>query len=456
MRSDRKKPPPFRVGELVSARIETLPLGPDSIARARGYVLFVPGGIPGETVRLRVTEAGRRFGRAEIVDVLERSPERAEPFCPLYLACGGCHLQHLTDAARRRTKARLLERALEHALGRKVPVSAIAGEAEPRAYRDKVAFTVAPRGRKIIAGFYRAHTHDLIEVPACPVQNEEATRAALALVRALEESGAPAWDEDRATGDVRHVLVRAGARTGDLYGVVVVRHEEIPWLDQFTEKARSLGLVGLALNVSPMRERDLVLGPETRVLFGPDRYRTEIAGITYHVSPTSFFQTNATAAEAIIASVLRFLGDLSGKRILDVYGGVGLLALQVAKKGGHALVVEGNPASIADGRASAAAAGLEVSFRRGRAEDVVPRIAREGSRFDGVILDPPREGCHPRVIDTARRVISPPHIVYVSCDVETLARDLTLFNGYTVDEVAPIDMFPHAYPIEVVVSLTKR
>ncbi len=154
--------------------------------------------------------------------------------------------------------------------------------------------------------------------------------------------------------------------------------------------------------------------------------------------------------------MLRSLGDVAGKRVLDVYGGVGLLALQVARKGGRALVVDGNPTSIADGRASAAAAGLDVSFRRGRAEDVVPRLAREGSRFDAVILDPPREGCHPRVIDTVRRILAPRKILYVSCDAESLARDLMVIEGYDVEDVVPIDMFPHAYPIEAVANLTRR
>ena len=190
-----------------------------------------------------------------------------------------------------------------------------------------------------------------------------------------------------------------------------------------------------------------------RVLHGPPRYRTEIAGSTYHVSPTSFFQTNAAGAEAIVASVLRALGDVKGRRVLDVYGGVGLIGLQVARKGGRALVIEGNPASIADGRASAEANGLTASFRRGRAEDVVPRLAREGSRFDAVVLDPPREGCHPRVIDTVRDVLAAKTVVYVSCDPESLGRDLARFTGYEVTEVVPVDMFPHAYPVEAVATL---
>ncbi len=458
MRTDRKKPAPFEKGEVTDAKIESLPLGPDSVARANGYVLFVPGGIPGETVRVRVTEAGRRFGRAEILEVLEPSPDRAEPFCPLYLDCGGCHLQHVAEAARRRAKARLLGRALEHALGKSVPVKEIAGPAFPRAYREKVVLTLAPGGRGgIAAGLYRAHSRELVSITSCPVQNEAATELALGLVEILRDVGARAYDQDRFTGEVRHVLVRAGAGTGELYAVLVARAGELPWLPRFVESARSLGAVGLALDVSAPREQELVLGGETRVLWGEARYRTEVAGITYHVQPTSFFQTSAAGAEAIVANVLRILGDVKGRRVLDVYGGVGLVALQVAKKGGRALVVEGNPASIADGRLTAEKNGLEASFRRGRAEDVVPRLAREGSRFDAVVLDPPREGCHRRVIDVVRRVLAPSRIVYVSCDPESLARDLAaLGDGYELEEVVPIDMFPHSFHVEAVASLRAR
>ncbi len=454
MRRGRKDPPPVREGESVEAAIESLASGPDTVARARGFVLFVPGGVPGERVRVRVTEVGKRFGRGEIEAVLAPSADRVAPFCPLYASCGGCHLQHLGEEARRRTKEELLRKSLEHALGRPVPVSALVGPAAPRAYRDKVAFTLGHDMRRgLTAGFYRTRSRDLIPVDACPVQHEGATRLALALVDAHRSTGVQAWEPSRGTGDVSHVLVRAGQKTGELYGVVVAKHARLPWLDRVVERARSLGAVGLALNVSPPRERELVLGPETRILAGPPRYRTEIAGITYHVAPTSFFQTNAAGAEAIVANVLRALGDVKGRRVLDVYGGVGLIGLQVAKRGGRALVVEGNPASIADGRATAEANHLQASFRRGRAEDVVTRLAREGSRFDAVVVDPPREGCHDRVIAAIRDVLKPRTVVYVSCDPESLGRDLKRFEGYEVAEVVPIDMFPHAYPIEAVAVL---
>jgi len=444
VRADRKKPAPIHEGDVLEASVETFTLGPDAVARARGFVLFVPGAIPGERVRVRVTEVSRRFGRGEIVDVLSPAPSRVEPFCPVYLACGGCHLQHVADDARREVKRSNLARALEHALGRSVPVGPVASEPSPRAYREKVALTLEHGPRGLRGGFYRARSRDLVAIEGCPVQNEPATRLALALVGALNAAGAGP--------EMRAVVVRAGAGTGELHAVVVARHDRLPWLERFVALARPLGATGLALNVSPERERDIVLGPETRVLEGPPRYRTRVAGIEYLVSPTSFFQTNAHAAEAIVANVLRMLGSPSGKRVLDVYGGVGLLALQVAKRGGHALVVEGNPASIADGRASAEAAKLQVSFRRGRAEDLVPRLARERSRFDHVILDPPREGCHPRVLE-AVRAFAPKKIVYVSCDPESLGRDLANLHGYGVTEVVPIDMFPHAYHVEAVAAL---
>jgi 23S rRNA (uracil1939-C5)-methyltransferase len=459
MRDVRREPAPFEAGETVTALVEALPLGPDAVARADGYVIFVPGGIPGERVRVRITEAGRRFGRGEILDVLEASPERAEPFCPVYLECGGCHLQHLADPARRRSKRTLLARTLEHALGHAVPVREIPADAPVRRYREKVALALAPRGATgIAAGFYRAHSKELIPIQDCPVQSEGATRLALALVQVLRDVGARAWDESRERGDARHVVVRAGAGSGELYGVLVARQAELPWLPAFVEKARGLGAVGLALNVSPPREREFVLGPETRVLWGPPRYRTTIGGITYHVSPTSFFQTNSSGAEAIVKTVLDFFGeDLSGRRALDVYGGVGLLGLQLARRGARVLVVEGNPASIADGRATADALGLKASFRRGRAEDVVPRLAREGSRYDTVVLDPPREGCHARLLDVIGRVVLPSQIAYVSCDPESLARDLAALekHGYRVQEVVPVDMFPHAYHLEAVALLLK-
>ncbi|MBI3724262.1 23S rRNA (uracil(1939)-C(5))-methyltransferase RlmD [bacterium] len=456
MRGARKTPPPLLEGAVVDALVEALPLGPDAVARADGYVLFVPGGVPGETVRVRVTEAGRRYGRGEVLEVIQRSPDRAEPFCPYFLTCGGCHLQHLEEGARRRAKRSLLSRTLEHALGHEVRVLPIE-ETPVRGYREKIALTLAPAGaRGIAAGFYRARSRELIAIEECPVQAEPATSLAFGLVDVLRRVGARAWDERHDRGDVRHLVIRRGAGTGELYAVLVARHEELPWLSRFVEEARALGPVGIALNVSPPRERDLVLGAKTRVLFGPPRYRTTVAGLTYHVSPTSFFQTNAAGAESVVASVLRFLGPLEGRRVLDVYGGVGLVALQAARRGARALVVEGNPASIQDGRETAHANGIACSFRRGRAEDLLPRLARESSRFSAVVLDPPREGCHPRVLEAVRD-LEPREVAYVSCDPESLGRDLGVLerSGFSLQEVVPVDMFPHAYHIEAVAHLSR-
>lgn len=467
MSVSRREPPPVQEGEVVPATIEALPLGPDSVARARGYVLFVPGGIPGERVRVRVTATGRRYGRGEVVSVEAPSGDRAPPFCPYFLRCGGCHLQHLAPEARRRAKRSLLRLTLERALGRDIPVS----EAEPgpeRRYRAKVVVTLGPRAGGIEAGLYRLHSRELIAIEDCPVQNEAATRLALGLARALEAAGASAWDERTGEGEARHILVRAGEGSGELDAVVAVRRPgPFPWQDALAERARALGATGLSLNTSPPPERDpadpsrpprdLVLGPETVRLFGPERYRTTIEGLDYLVSPVSFFQTNPDGAATIVRTSLRLLGDVRGKRLLDVYGGVGLVALQAARRGARPLVVEGNPASIADGRATAEGAGLTCSFRRGRAEDLLPRLAREGSRFELAVVDPPREGCHPRVLEALVRGLATRTVVYVSCEPETLARDLAVLEGLGLrtDEVVPVDMFPHAYHIEAVARLVR-
>src|SRR5262245_32059984 len=157
VRAARKLPVPFAVGDVVTARVEALPLGPDAVARVNGFVVFVPGAIPGEDVRVRITEVTRRFARGEIVAVVAASPDREMPSCPVSLRCGGCHLQHVTDSARVEAKRRLLARTISHALGREVAVSPI--ELAPdRGYRDKVALVTVPSKHGIAAGFYRAHS----------------------------------------------------------------------------------------------------------------------------------------------------------------------------------------------------------------------------------------------------------------------------------------------------------
>jgi 23S rRNA (uracil1939-C5)-methyltransferase len=151
------------------------------------------------------------------------------------------------------------------------------------------------------------------------------------------------------------------------------------------------------------------------------------------------------------------LDPVAGRRVFDVYGGAGLIGLALAKRGARAIIVEGNPASIADARATAEAEKIKIAARRGRAEDVVPRLLAQGTRAQDVVLDPPREGCHPRLIQALGR-LEPERIVYVSCDPESLARDLVALEeqGFATTEVVPIDMFPHAYHVEAVASLRRR
>ncbi len=427
---------------------------------------------------------------------------RVTPRCRHFGECGGCDWQHIEYGEQLRIKQRRVEALIGDRGSAAFARSATAPKKDPRyagvlptlptpspeggapwGFRDKVSFVFAPGGRRgsLVMGHYRRGTRTVIPIEECPVHAEAGNRVAFEVRDALVRAGIPGATADAERGVARHVVVRASARTGELVATLVVTENVKALRRVTTDLEARLGAadaagrrprIGFHLNVHD-RPDPYLFGRETRRLFGLGGLREQVAGVSYLVSPTAFFQTNVSAAEVLVRVVLDALADPGLRRILDLYAGVGLFALPLAKAGRTVSAIEENRdavTSAADalrlngidqGACRLVASRVEDAMIRPAASGTGPRLrgakGASGDGWDAVVLDPPRQGCPPRVLDWVFRNIRPARIVYVSCDPEALARDLALVSGtgYHLERVQPIDMFPHTAHVETVAVLTR-
>jgi 23S rRNA (uracil1939-C5)-methyltransferase len=417
-----RRPPLSR--EPQEAAIDGFTHGGEGVARIEGKAVFVPGALPGERVRLRVVDDRARWARAELVEVVVASPDRVDPPCPYVPACGGCDLQHARPAAQRALKTRVVREQLER-LGGIVdpPVADCLAVGPDVGYRTHAQLHAAPDGR---LGFHRAGSHDVVPIDRCLVLTD-ATQA----VR--DEVG-----DD--TGAVE-VAVRAHERTATAAATL-------------TPGPGPLEL--------PEGRTDLLLAqPDGRTVAirGDGMLEEQVAGLTYRFHADAFFQVTTAGAEALVEHVLAAVGDVAGALVWDLYAGVGLLSLPLARAGAEVIAVEGHARAAEDARTNAAAAGVELTVLAESVHAVTRRAAAGDTTLEPpevVVLDPPRTGAGDRVVKDLLRLV-PPTLVYVACDVASLARDARALTagGYRLTSAQPLDLFPMTHHVEVVATFAR-
>jgi tRNA/tmRNA/rRNA uracil-C5-methylase (TrmA/RlmC/RlmD family) len=407
----------------VPATVDGFTHGGEGVVRIEGKAVFVPGTIPGERVVVRVTDDRKRWARAELVEVVEPSPDRVTPPCPYVPDCGGCDLQHVAPPAQRRLKTRVVREQLERLGGlTDPPVADCRPVGDDVRYRTHARLHADDDGR---LGFHRAGSHDVVPIADCLVLSEPAQRL-------REEVG-----DDTGAAEV---VVRAHPSTSTR---AVVLHP---------------GPGGLDL---PGGDADLLLAqPDgtTAAIRGDGVLRERVGDVELAFDATSFFQVSPGAAEAIVTEVLAAAGDVSGLVVWDLYAGVGLLAVPLARAGAEVLAVEGHAASAEHARANAEANDATVRVEARDVRDVVRRLTIPGEVADVpdvVVLDPPRSGAGEDVC-AALAAAMPARIVYVSCDPAALARDAAVFaeHGYRLRHAQPLDLFPMTHHVETVATFT--
>ncbi len=471
---------PVRYGDQIELEISSLAFGGDSVGRYQDFALFIPGGLPGERVRVKVTGVKEHYATAEILSILRPSPERVTPACGIFEECGGCQWQHLHYSSQLKTKRQFVVDALSR-IGRlpHVTVQPCLPSPAPYAYRNKAMPVVSMRDGHFVTGIYEPRSHHLVPYHTCPIQAEEINALLQKVIGKIERSGLTPYQEKKHEGFLRHLAVRRGMKTGETLLAFVTRTEvpeervQKPLLppeglgDILPRIARELaaevpGLVGVLQNINSSRT-NIVFGPSTRVLAGRDHYFEVIDGLRLKVSLHSFLQVNTAQADILHALVREALGEPKHQKkwgtVLDLYSGIGTLALAVSDQADYIVGVEEVGAAVDDARFNAELNHKgNIDYLEGDVPPILLGLKDKGlGQIDAAILDPPRKGVLPEVLARVT-AFHPERLVYVSCDPATLARDLALLvkHGYSVDWAQPLDMFPQTYHVETVVKLTRE
>ncbi len=498
----------FNKNDVLEVEIIDQGMTGEGIGKIEGYALFVKDTVIGDIVRAKIMKAKKNYAFAKLIEIVKPSPYRVDPFCPKASSCGGCQLQAMSYQQQLKFKEDKVYNNLKRIGGiTEFEMKPIMGMEElclkgkeengPFHYRNKAQFPVGMnRDGQIASGFYAGRTHSIVEVDSCAlgmqrsenvmpdcltdevigvnediVSDEEEQKNVMSDVNAcvmklvktfMEEKGIQPYDEKSHKGLVRHVLIRIGAKTGQVMVCVVINGEELPYAKELVERLLTIsGMSDISININK-RKNNVILGKKIISLYGPGYIEDYIGDVKFRISPLSFFQVNPTQTEKLYGKALEYAGLTGNETVWDLYCGIGSISLFLARSAKKVIGVEIVPEAIQDARINAEINGIQnAEFLVGAAEEVVPKYFEEHQgeaecRPDVIVVDPPRKGCDEVLLKTMVEM-APERIVYVSCDSATLARDLKWLegNGYKVREVTPCDMFGQTVHVETVCLLSK-
>lgn len=480
----------WKKNDRIQVRIEDVSDEGLGIGRTEGYAWFIKDTVIGDLAEAGVMKMKKTYGFARLIQVLEPSPWRIEPKCPVARACGGCQLQAMDYQEQLRFKERKIYHNLRRIGGLKqlalpgkggdidawdvddedidaegkdarvVEMEPIIGMENPWRYRNKAQFPFGKdKDGRIVCGFYAGRTHAIIETDDCLLGVEE-NREILNTIRTyMEDFRISPYEEASHTGLVRHALIRKGFSTGELMVCLVINGKKLPDEEQLTKRLRRIkGMHSISYNIN-QEKTNVILGKETVNLYGPGYITDKIGDISYRISPKSFYQVNPAQTKKLYDVALEY-AELSGNEVVwDLYCGIGTISLFLAQKAKMVYGVEVVPEAIEDARQNARQNGIEnAAFFVGKAEEVLPEQFHKHQVYaDVIVVDPPRKGCDKACLDTIVEM-APKRVVYVSCDSATLARDVKYLGerGYEVTRVRGVDQFGWGVHVETVCLLSQR
>ncbi|NMP08308.1 23S rRNA (uracil(1939)-C(5))-methyltransferase RlmD [Paenibacillus polymyxa] len=460
----------------------------EGVGRVEGFTLFVPGALPGEKVRVKVLKTKKQYGYAKLLDIAQASPDRIAAPCAIYDQCGGCQLQHMSyeaqlgwkrqhvvDVLERIGKLSVATESSEHIAEvladsadgsadhmsrvQGVVVHPTLGMSEPWRYRNKAQVPIGVTEGGLVGGFYARGSHRIVDMNTCLIQDERNDEVVARVKEIGRMLGISAYNEETGRGLLRHVVVKTAFRTGEMMLVLVTNGRDIPHADAWIGSIREHipHVASICQNVNTKRT-NVIFGDETRVLWGRDVIYDYIGNVQFAISARSFYQVNPVQTEVLYSKTVEYAGLTGKETVIDAYCGIGTISLFLAQHADQVYGVEIVKEAIDDARSNALLNEMHnVKFEVGASEDVIPAWKEQGITADVIVVDPPRKGCDPRLLDTILEM-KPERVVYVSCNPSTLARDLRILEdgGYSTVEVQPVDMFPHTVHVESVALLVRN
>lgn len=427
------------------------------------YPIFIEGALKGEKVKVRIVKVNKNFAYGKLIEVLEASEERVNPPCAIYKRCGGCKLQHASYKAQLDFKWDRVKDCVSK-IGKLDPsiVKYPLGMEEPWRYRNKVQLPIGLINGEVKIGFFAPRSHDIIDMESCLIQDEIGDKVVKLTREWIEKFNIRPYNVDGEydeKGIVRHIMIRRGFTTNEVMVVLVTNGENLPHKEEFVDlMVKNIpGIKSVIQNINS-KKTNVILGLESKTLWGEDTISDYIGDFRFNISPLSFFQVNPTQTEVLYGKALEYANLTGNEEVFDAYCGTGTITLFLSQKAKKVYGVEIIPQAIDNAWINAKENKVEnVEFFVGESEVVIPDLINKGVKADVVVVDPPRKGCDKKLLDAITN-IDAKKIVYVSCDPSTLGRDLKVLeeNGYKTLEVQPVDMFPNTAHIENVALLIKK
>jgi 23S rRNA (uracil1939-C5)-methyltransferase len=451
---------PVNRNDYIDVVFEDLTHDGAGVAKVDGYPLFIPNGLPGEKAKVKVIKAGKGYGIGRLIELYEKSPYRVEIPSIDTNKYGGCQLEHISYEGQLKYKENQVRQVLAR-IGKleDVKIHPILGMDTPWHYRNKAQVPVGEMDGKLIAGFFKPRSHQIVDTNESLIQLPEINEAVKAVKEICSELGIPAYQEETHKGVLRHIMARYGKQTGEVMVVLITRTADIPFQNKLVEEivARLPKVKSIVHNINSKRT-NVILGEKTKVLWGNEVIYDYIGDVKFAISALSFYQVNPVQTRVLYEKALEY-ADLSGEEnVIDAYCGIGTISLFLAQKARKVFGVEIVLEAIEDAKRNAALNGItNAEFAAGEAEVVIPKWYKEGNVADVLVVDPPRKGCDEALLQTIIEM-KPKKVVYVSCNPATLARDLRILEdgGYKTVEVQPVDMFPQTTHVECVAQINLK
>lgn len=442
----------MKIDEECIAKIEKITNSGAGIARIEGIVVFVENSCPGDLLKIRIKKITKNFANGEILEIIEPSKDRIEPFCPMYKVCGACQLQNIQYERQLSIKKEITQDAMRNIANLDIEVPDTIPSPEVRNYRHKIQYPVSQTkvSGRILAGYYKSKTHDIVNIKYCPIQPEICDKIIEFIRQKAFDFGIQGFNEKKHSGDLRHVVIRNSASNGKNLVVLVVNATKT--FDRLNDFAKAIyenfeEVAGVCINYNS-KKTNVILGNKTECIYGDNFIEEKILDKTFKIGADTFFQINPKSAENIFRYVKDFLkNNCTNPVVLDAYAGISSFGITVSDVCKKVVTVE-------EVKASCELAGDVVKLNNIKNveiynEDASNFFKKEKRKFDAVILDPPRKGCSQESLKEACR-LSDRYIIYVSCNPATLARDLKILceMGCRVESIQPFDMFCHTYHVE--------
>lgn len=439
-------------------KIEDMTSEGSAVSHYDKMAVFVRGAVTGDEILAHIIKAKKNYIIGIVKEIITPSKHRIASDCPVSQKCGGCSFRDMSYEAELKYKYNRVADAIKRIGHIDVEVSDIIGADEIDHYRNKSQYPVLIENGELKAGFYAYKSHRIIPCDDCKLGQPDFNEILDCFAKWVKDNNITSYNENTGKGLLRHIYIRKAVGTGEIMVCAVINGKALPNENDLVDLLKTNGdIKSICYNIN-REDTNVILGNETKVIYGKETITDILLGKKFVISPESFYQVNRNQCEKLYSKAIEYAGLTGDEVLVDMYCGAGTIGLSMADKVKELYGVEIVPQAIENAKINAELNGItNANFFCGDAFDMAKALEEKGITPDVLVLDPPRKGCQKELFDVIEKM-SPKRVVYVSCDPATLARDLEILKekNYITQKVTPVDLFPRTPHVETVVQLIKE